>query len=157
MPKPQATPISSFQMVQATASDGSSAYLAINWSVSGFDVSSINISPDQSLEKTTISMTVSGQKTVSSFCNITIPKNAVRYGAAPTIYVNKQEAENQGFAKDALNFYVWFSSYLSRFELLIVFSGPSVLHLCVSVVIVAVVTILVAIIVMPKIRNTKLH
>jgi ABC-type antimicrobial peptide transport system permease subunit len=41
---------------------------------------------------------------------MTIPKTAIPYGTSPVVYINDQPAQDQGYAQDANNFYVWYTT-----------------------------------------------
>jgi hypothetical protein len=44
---------------------------------------------------------------------MTIPKTAISYGTSPVVYIDDQQAPNQGYTQNANNFYVW---YTTRFD-----------------------------------------
>jgi hypothetical protein len=44
------------------------------------------------------------------FGNMTIPKTAISYGTSPVVYVDGQQASNQGYTQDTNNFYVWYTT-----------------------------------------------
>jgi hypothetical protein len=60
-----------------------------------------------------LSFTITGSNETACLGNITIPKTAVSYGTNPIVYINGQQASNQGYTQDALNFYVW---YITKFD-----------------------------------------
>jgi len=41
---------------------------------------------------------------------MTIPKTAISYGTSPVVYVDGQQASNQGYTQDTNNFYVWYTT-----------------------------------------------
>jgi hypothetical protein len=41
---------------------------------------------------------------------MTIPKTAIPYGNSPVVYIDDQQAPNQGYTQDANNFYVWYTT-----------------------------------------------
>jgi hypothetical protein len=41
---------------------------------------------------------------------MTIPKTAIYSGTNPLVYINGQQAPNQGYTQDATNFYVWYKT-----------------------------------------------
>jgi hypothetical protein len=57
------------------------------------------------------------------FGNLTIPKSALPYGATPTIYVDGQIAQNQGYTQDSGNYYVWYTTHFSTDQISIVFGS----------------------------------
>ena len=68
-------------------------------------------------------MTIIGQNITNNVNAITVPKTTVNYGATPKIYVNSQMAPDQGFSQDANNYYVWYKTIFSDYELSIVFAA----------------------------------
>ncbi len=80
------------------------------------------ISTDQSTAQTTLSFAIIGQNTTNNVNDITVPKTALAYSVTPKVYVNDQVATNQGFSQDASNYYVWYKTVYSNYELSIVFA-----------------------------------
>ena len=156
---PSPTPTSTPQLelisksLLATANDGSATYLTIYGNIKDSDISDVTITNDQTSAETTINLTLLGQNGANSFCNITIPKNAIDYGSAPTVYVNSQIANNQGYTEDASNWYIWFNSQTNSYELSIVFSTSSEFQIWAIVLIIVVSTALVLAILIPRLRN----
>ncbi len=62
------------------------------------------------------------QSTTNNVNAITVPKTALTYGVTPKIYVNGQVALDQGFSQDANNYYIWYKTVFSDYELSIVFA-----------------------------------
>jgi len=122
-PTPSPTP--SAITVPATTDIGSTVELAISGNVTSSQMSNLQIASNQSAAATTVSFTVTGQSGTTGFGNITIPKSAVSYGTAPIIYIDSQPASNQGFAQDANNYYVWYTTSFSTHEVSIVFTAQS--------------------------------
>ena len=54
--------------------------------------------------------------------NVTIPKSAVPYGTTPTIYIDGQPTQDQGYTQDSNNYYVWYTTHFSTHEVSIVFT-----------------------------------
>lgn len=79
-------------------------------------------STDQSAAQTALSLAVIGQKSTNNLYTITVPKSAVAYGVIPKVYLNGQVATDQGFSQDANNYYVWYKTLFSNYELSIVFA-----------------------------------
>jgi hypothetical protein len=71
---------------------------------------------------TTLSFTITGPSGTTGFGNITIPKSTVAYGTTPRIYIDGQPAQNQGYTRDANNYYVWYTTHFSAHEVSIVFT-----------------------------------
>ena len=102
--------------MKATSTDGSIVNLGIN-GITAQSVSSAVISNDQSSTKTTISLTVIGQIEINNPDTITVPKTIVPCFSTPTIYVNNQVALDQGFRQDSNNYYFWYKTISSNYEL----------------------------------------
>lgn len=77
----------------------------------------------------------------AGFSNVTLPKNEIPYGTTPTIYIDNERAENQGYAQDTNNYYVWYTTHFSTHEVSIVFiiTSPIVLALTYPLVLAAVI------------------
>ena len=61
----------------------------------------------------------------TGFGNITIPRSEVPYGTTPTIFIDGQQAQNQGYTQDSFNFYVWSTTDFSTHKISIVFAFTS--------------------------------
>jgi len=88
-------------------------------------MSDVAIATDQSTSTTTVSFTVTGASDTTGFGNITIPKSAVPYGTTPIIYIDGQQASNQGYTQDSNNYYVWYTTQFSTHYVSIVFTAKS--------------------------------
>jgi hypothetical protein len=120
-PTPSPTPIFNSSTLQAIFSNGSIVDLGVN-GITAFSVTNATISTNQLAAQTTLSLTIIGQDTTNNVNTISVPKTAVPYGVTPKIYVNTQVALGQGFSQDANNFYVWYKTVFSNYELSIVFA-----------------------------------
>jgi hypothetical protein len=152
-PSPTLTPNPTFQLIQATVTDAPNTYLSVYGNVNSSEVSSAVIKGNQFSAKTSVSLTFTGVNEVGTFCKITVPKQAVLNAAKPTVYINNQVADDQGFTQDAQNFYVWYTSYLSTYEVSIVFLRSSDFLFSIPIVIIAIV--LVLFIIVPKIKTNN--
>jgi hypothetical protein len=85
-------------------------------------MTNVTITANQSAKTTVISFTVSGESGSTGFSNITIPISAVPYGTTPTIYVDGQPAQNQGYTQDSNNYYVWYTTHFSTHQITVVFT-----------------------------------
>jgi hypothetical protein len=56
---------------------------------------------------------------------MTIPKGSVTYGTKPTIYIDSQMCQDQGYTEDNYNYYVWYITHFSTHEVSIVFTENS--------------------------------
>jgi outer membrane protein assembly factor BamB len=106
--------------VLATTNNSSTIELSINGNITGSQMSNITISTNQSA--TSLFFTVTGESGTTGFCNITIPKSAVPNGSIPTIYIDGQPAQNQGYTQDRSNYYVWYTTHFSTHQISIVFA-----------------------------------
>jgi len=55
---------------------------------------------------------------------MTIPKTAIPYGTNPVVYIDDQQASNQGYMQDTENFYVWYTTQFSTHQMKIQFATP---------------------------------
>jgi hypothetical protein len=55
---------------------------------------------------------------------MTIPKTAILYGTAPVVFIDGQQAKNQGYTQDPENFYVLYSTQFSTHQIKIQFVVP---------------------------------
>ena len=99
--------------------------LAISGNVTSSQMSNLAITSNPSASTTTLSFTVTGQSGTIGFGNVTIPKSAVSYGTTPTINIDGQPAQNQGYTQDSNNYYVWYTAHFSTHEVSIVFAAGS--------------------------------
>ena len=88
-------------------------------------MSKVAITTNQSNTTTTVSFTVTGKSGTTGFGNITIPISGVPYGTTPTIYIDGQPAQNQGYTQDATNYYVWYTTSFSTHQISIIFTTTS--------------------------------
>jgi hypothetical protein len=141
--------------IQATTSSGTTVNLAINGNITGAQVSSAAITTNQTASTTTLSFTVTGESGTSGFCNITIPKTAVPYGSTPTVYVDNQTCQSQGYTQDANNYYLWYTVHFSTHQIAIVFTAqipefPTESFVLVLVVVVVILASATALLVLRK-------
>ena len=122
-PKPAPSPKTIFNspIIHATFSNGSIVDLGVN-GITAFAVMNAVISTDKLAAQTTLSLTIIRQSTTNNVNAITVPKTVLAYGVTPKIYVNNQMAPNQGFSEDTNNYYVWYKTVFSNYELSIVFA-----------------------------------
>ena len=148
-PSPTSSPTPSPTTVPATTDTGATVELTISGNVTSTQISNITIATDQSATSTTVSFTVTGVSGTTGFGNVTIPKSAVPYGTTPTIYIDNQPAQDQGYTQDSTNYYVWYTTSFSTHEVSIVFTAASssslpleaIYGIAVAVAIVAIVAV----------------
>jgi hypothetical protein len=109
-PTPSPTPTPSTTTVPATIASGATVDLAISGNITSSQISNSTITPYQSTTTTTVSLIITGPNGTVGFVNMTIPKTAIPYGTSPVVYINGQQAPNQGYTQDANNFYVWYTT-----------------------------------------------
>ena len=122
-PTPSPTIIPLAKTVQATTDKGATVDLPISGNISSSQMSNTLISTSQSDASTTLSFTLSGEKGVIGFSNITVPKNIIPYGTIPTIYIDGQPTQEKDLTQDATNYYIWYSIHFSTHEISVVFSS----------------------------------
>jgi hypothetical protein len=125
-PAPTPTPTTSPEkIVTATTDSGAIVYLLIRGSINNTQMFNVTLSTNQSAATTTLSFFVSGEGGTTGFSNITIPKIAILYGTTPTVYIDNQPAQDQGFTQDLNNFYVWYTTHFSTHFVKVQFVKPS--------------------------------
>lgn len=111
--------------VSATTDSGATVDLAISGSITSSQMSNVKISTDLFATTATVSFNVTGESGTTGFGNVTIPKSAVPYGSTPTVYIDNQPAQSQGYTQDANNYYVWYTTQFSTHNVSIVFTTTS--------------------------------
>lgn len=136
--------------------------LSITGNISAPQISSITVSENQTEGTAAISMVVTGDSGTAGFGNMTVSKSLIADNFVPAVYIDSQKVSDQGFAQDAENYYVWFSTHFSTHEVLIDFnlqqqsssSGSSGIFLALGVgVFVVVVLIIVCLFVIKRRRK----
>ena len=120
---PTVTPLTT--TVPASIASGATVNIAITGNITSSQISNATITSYQPTTTTTISFTITGPSGTVGFGNMTIPKNAVSYGKSPVVYINGQQALNQGYKQDSNNFYVWYTTHFSTHQVKIQFAGSS--------------------------------
>ncbi len=139
--------------ILASASDGSSTYLTIYGNIDDSEISNAILTKDQNTPQTTLSLTLIGQSGANNFCNLTVPRRAITSDTVPTVYINNQIVNNQGYLQDNNYFYVWYNTYLNTYDLSVVFSGKSDFPLWPIGIVIGVSIALVAGIVTPRLKS----
>ncbi len=117
-PTPAPTPT-----VNATdTTTGQTFGVGLSGNVTESEISNVTITSDQSSALTTVSFNVTGASETTGFSNMTIPKTSIAYGDTPTVYIDNQLAQDQGYTQDATNFYVWYTTQFSTHEIVITFT-----------------------------------
>lgn len=126
-PIPTATPLQTppATTLPATTNTGSTVDLTVSGNITTAQISNATIETVQSTPSTTVSFTVTGENGTIGFSNITVPMSAVLYGTTPSIFIDGQPAQDQGYTQDSNNYYVWYATHFSTHEVSIVFTAES--------------------------------
>ena len=111
--------------VPATTDSGATVDLAISGNITSSQISNVTIATNQSAATTTVSFIVTGESGTTGFGNVTIPRSALPYGTTPTIYIDNQPAQDQSYAQDSNNYYVWYTTHFSTHQVSIMFTTTS--------------------------------
>jgi hypothetical protein len=145
--------------IQAIRNDGLNVTLSLEGNITSQQITGTTISVNETAHKTTIGFTVTGIGGTLGFGNITVPKSVVPYGTTPTVDINNQKAQNQGYTQDADNYYVWYTTHFSRHYVSLVFSenpqNPNFSLLTVAVLAVLVVPAFAFVIVLRMRKKLK--
>lgn len=117
---PNPTTFNSTLHVKTSA--GTTVNLEITGNLTKFQISNIVLTTTPASNLTILSFSVDGQSGTVGFSNITIPKSAVPTGTAPTIYIDNQPAQTQGYTQDSNNYYVWYTTHFSSHQISIIFN-----------------------------------
>jgi hypothetical protein len=124
-PTPTPTPKpSSSSTSTVTAYDnknGGTYTVGVSGNITSQQMSNMTIIPYQSNMTTAVQFRTTGPSGNEVFCNITIPKAAIPYGTIPILFINGQQAQNQGSTQDAQNYYLWYTTHFSNNQMQIVF------------------------------------
>jgi nitrous oxidase accessory protein len=112
--------------IEAVTEDGSKVSLTITGNITSSQIANLTLSTNQTAQTTTLSFTLTGQSGDSGFSNITIAKNNIPYGTTPIVYIDGQQAPNQGYSQDSQNYYVWFTAHFSTHQVQIIFEAETV-------------------------------
>ena len=162
-PQPSQTPTSQ-TIILATTDQGKKIELSITGNITSTQISNVTITTDQAIS--TVAFNITGPSGNVGFFNLTIPKNAISTDGAPTIYINDVPIKNQGFSTDDLNFYVWGTTSFSTHQIKIVFAAAAPIATphqnalfqslgLVEIAILALMSILVAIVVITVVLNKR--
>ena len=140
-PTPSPTIPPSETSIPATTESGTTVYIAIQGNITNSQITDATITTDNSAT-TTISFKLTGEDGTFGYCNMTIPKTAVPYGATPTLFIDGIKATNQGFTQDTNNFYVWYTTEFSIHEMKIQFvESPTIQLISFGPVLAVIITI----------------
>jgi len=100
--------------------DGKNVELEIIGNITAQEMRYRPTTSDQTKE-TVFSFIITGPSGTVGFANMTIPKNAVANDTSPIVYIDDGQASDQGYAQDADNYYVWFTTHFSTHQLKVQF------------------------------------
>jgi outer membrane protein assembly factor BamB len=115
------SPPLSATMVQALTDEGQTVNLTISGNITSSQISNVYITSDESTSA--VYLTVTGASGTTGFSNMTIQKGLICNETIPTIYIDDQIAEKQGYTQDSDNYYVWYTTNFSTHQISIVFTG----------------------------------
>ena len=122
-PTPIPTPLPTSAPTRIIGND--TVDLAFSGNETSLQISDIAIATNKSDTSTTVFFNAIGENGTTYFSNVTVPKSAVLYGTIPTIYIDGQSAQNQGYSQDANNYYAWYMTHASTHKISIVFTPAS--------------------------------
>jgi uncharacterized repeat protein (TIGR02543 family) len=157
-PTPEPTPSTSIIAIDTTNNNAYS--IAISGNVTAQQISNMTITPYQSNATTTVTFTITGTSGTVGFGNMTIPKTAIPYGTSPVVYIDGQQAPNQGYSQDADNFYVWYTTHFSTHQVEISFTAgtttqPQVTTLWYALVVIVVVAATTMVAIVSRRKHTR--
>lgn len=121
-PNPAQPPIQT-STLHATTDKGAIVDIPITGNITIPQMSNVIIATNQSATTTILQFNLTGQTGTIGFSNMTIPKNEVPYGKTPTVYIDNQQAPNQGNTQDSDNYYVWYTTHFSTHQVSIEFTA----------------------------------
>lgn len=122
---PELTPQSnSPNTLYAFTDQGETIKISITGALTSSEITNAYLTTDQKSKSTYLYFNVDSAKPSKGFSNITLPKILIPDGTSPTIYVDDEKAENQGYTQDTTNYYVWYTTDLSRNQISIIFKVP---------------------------------
>jgi hypothetical protein len=99
--------------LSALNSDHTITTLHISGNVNANQFSNTTITPHANTATSTFAFNLSGPSGTDGFLNMTLPKFSVAFGQVPSVYVDNQPVQDQGYTEDGDNYYVWFSVHFS--------------------------------------------
>jgi len=103
---------------------GETIKISITGALTSSEITNAYLTTDQKSKSTYLYFNLDSAKPSTGFSNITLPKILIHDGTSPTIYVDDEKAENQGYTQDTDNYYVWYTTDLSRNQISIIFKVP---------------------------------
>jgi hypothetical protein len=122
--KPSPSPTPNETTVQARTDNGTVVDLTIAGNITRTQMFNVTLATNQSSATTTVTFTLTGKNDTTGYSNITIPKTLTLNGTTPTVFIDNQQATNQGYTQDIENFYVWYTAQFSTHQVNILFMKP---------------------------------
>ena len=110
-------------ILQALTDKGQTVNLTIGGNITSSQISNVYITSDN--VSSTIYLDVIGASGNRGFSNITIPQTLIYNGTSPSVYIDDQIAEKQGYVQGADNYYVWYTTDFSTHQISIIFAKSS--------------------------------
>ena len=106
--------------------DHTTTTLHITGNITAEQFKNFTVTPHANNGTITFSFNLTGLSGTDGFANVTLPKSSIVIGQLPSVYVDNQLVQNQGYTQDAANYYVWFSVHFSSHVMRIEFTPPVV-------------------------------
>jgi len=103
--------------------NGEKIDLQIKGNITDQQMLNIPTTSNQTTE-TKFSFTINGPSGTVGFGNMTIPKSTIPLNSNPVVYIDGNQAPDQGNTQDANNYYVWFTMHFSTHQLTVQFAAP---------------------------------
>ncbi|MCW3995804.1 MAG: hypothetical protein NWE98_06615 [Candidatus Bathyarchaeota archaeon] len=119
--------IQATEFIRATKENGEGIDLTLNGNLTVLWSSKVSIIENSISSSTNLNLTIIADTSNTYFANITIPKSGIPYGNTPSIYLNTNPVQDQGFTQDEENYYVWLTNHFNNYfygTLTIVFTHP---------------------------------
>ncbi|MCW4009298.1 MAG: hypothetical protein NWF05_01590, partial [Candidatus Bathyarchaeota archaeon] len=107
--------------------EGTPFTFTLQGNISITQISNPTLVINETANTVTLSLNLTGTTGTTGFSNMTIPKSTMPTGVVPipTVYIDGQIAENQGYTEDAENFYIWYTTHFSNHQVAVVFPASA--------------------------------
>jgi hypothetical protein len=125
-PAPTINQVPAAVYLQATLGNSQNVTIAKEGGLIVYTNARINVTTNSASAQTNITFLVRTSIEAYNFANFTVPKTVILHGNKPRVYFSNKPAEEQGYAEDAYNYFVWCTTQVRDYygELTIVFSAP---------------------------------
>ena len=107
-------------LISGVTDSGRAINLTITGNITSSQVSNVYVT--NSNNTSTIYLTIAGPSGNHGFSNITIPKSLVYSNIIPTIFIDDQIAQSQGYTQNIDNYYIWYTTDFSTHKVSIIFN-----------------------------------